>query len=442
MKPKAVIALSGGVDSTVSALLLKKAGYDLTAVFLKNFDIKSWFSGNNKNEKIVDSCSNLADQKMAERVASFLNIPFYVLNFEKEYAKNVFSKFIKGYKKGITPNPDVWCNTYIKFGALLKFVEKISPNAYLATGHYARLLRINPKQVQNTNYQNSKQRRFRTLNNLNFDIISDLDIRVLDLSSISLLRGIDDLKDQSYFLWQLSQKQLEKVIFPIGGMMKTEVREIAKKNRLPNADLKDSQGICFVGKLPVKEFLKNIIKPKKGNVVLGDGTKVGEHDGAFYYTIGERIGIQKIKNQKSKIKNTNQKLKIFGPNSKPLYIISKDIKRNLLVIAPDEGQEPLWRKEFQVTDVHWIGESPKKNELLDIEIRYHQTPKSKGKILEIPNNKKQIPNKSQNSNPKKLKIENCRLKIQLFEAVRAVTPGQHVVFYRGEEVLGGAIISK
>ncbi|KKP88949.1 MAG: tRNA-specific 2-thiouridylase MnmA [Berkelbacteria bacterium GW2011_GWA2_35_9] len=358
---KAVIALSGGVDSAVSALLLKKAGFDLTAVFLKNFDIKSWLTENNKNEKFTDSCSDLADQKMAERVANFLDIPFYVLNFEKEYAKNVFSKFIKGYEKGITPNPDVWCNTFIKFGALLKFVEKISPNAYLATGHYARLRRANLK------FQISNLAKY-----------------------FYLLRGVDPSKDQAYFLWQLGQKQLEKVIFPIGGMMKTEVREIAKKNRLPNATKKDSQGICFVGKLPLKEFLKMMIKPKIGDVVLSNNTKVGEHDGAFYYTIGERISASEVQSSKFKVHNKFQNSKLLSDSRKALYVIYKDIENNKLVVDFDETQ-----------------------------------------ISEISNFKIQSPNKFQNP----------KFKIQLNETVRAITPGQHVVFYRGDEVLGGAIIS-
>ncbi len=411
-KNNVAIALSGGVDSAVSALLLKKAGYDLTGVYLKNFDIKSWLSGKKINEKIDSACSSIVDQKHAERVANFLDIPFYVLNLESEYKKYVFSKFIDGYKKGITPNPDVWCNTYIKFGKLLDFCKKIDPESMLATGHYVRLRRTRSKIK---------------------DQISNIQIKD---NKYHLLRGIDESKDQAYFLWQLTQEQLSKIIFPIGDLLKSQVREIAVKNKLPNALKKDSQGICFVGKLPVKEFLKSVIVPKVGDVVLPNGVKIGEHKGIYFYTIGERINASEIQNGKWKMQNQIQNSKLYSDHRKPLYVIEKNIKNNLLIVDYDEGQKPLWRNEFTVSDIHWISEAPKKDELLDIEIRYHQQPKSVGRILEINNQKSKI------INYKKLKIENCELKIRLNESARAVTPGQHVVFYRGNEVLGGAIISR
>ncbi|TSC91700.1 MAG: tRNA-specific 2-thiouridylase, partial [Candidatus Berkelbacteria bacterium Licking1014_85] len=236
-------ALSGGVDSAVSAALLKQKGFAVTAVFMKNFDAI-------KHNISVSGCTSAEDQYMAKTAAQFLSIPFYVVNFEREYQKYVLDYFWKEFKNGRTPNPDVLCNTFIKFGELLKFAKSMGIDS-VATGHYARLRReiLNPKsQIPNKpKIQNSEYK-------------------------IQLLRGKDKNKDQSYFLWQLSQEQLENIIFPIGELTKPEVRKLAKKFKLPNAERKDSQGICFVGKISVNEFLKTQIKPKKGKVILKDGT--------------------------------------------------------------------------------------------------------------------------------------------------------------------------
>ena len=255
------VGMSGGVDSSVTAGILKGQGYNVVGVHLRCWN--------------VDGCAQ-QDAEDARRAAETLEIPFYVFDFEKEYREKVVEYMVEGYKKGITPNPDVMCNHEIKFGMFFKRAMAMGAD-YVATGHYVKL-------------QNGK-----------------------------LYAAKDDTKDQSYFLWMLTPKQLKHCLFPLGDLIKkTEVRRLAKKYKLPNAEKKDSQGVCFLGQISLPEFLDDFIKPKKGKIVTADGRIIGEHAGAHKFTIGQRKGLG------------------VGGSSVPLYVASKDIKKNTVVLAPED----------------------------------------------------------------------------------------------------------
>ena len=257
-KGKVLLALSGGVDSSVAALLLKNQGYEVIAAFMKN-----WSDTKNK---ITGECHWIAERRFAIKIAAKLNIPIITLDFEEEYKKDVVDPMFEKYKMGITPNPDIDCNNKIKFPLLLKAAKKLNCD-YVATGHYARIKKNKIKRNE-------------------------------------LHRGRDESKDQSYFLYRLSQKDLEKTLFPIGELTKTKIREIAKKEKFPNFDKKGTVGICFIGKVNLKDFLQKRIKPKKGKILNPEGKQIGIHDGIYYYTIGQRIGprfgieIEKVGGQK------------------------------------------------------------------------------------------------------------------------------------------------
>ncbi len=272
-KPVIFVGMSGGVDSSVAALLLKKEGYGVIGVF-----IRSW------SDKSLANCPWEEDSRDARLVAEKLNIPFYVWDFENEYKKSVVDYMIKTYKKGITPNPDVVCNKEIKFGLFLNRALKLGAD-FVATGHYVR--------------------------------------KIIDKNNcIRLVQSKDLNKDQSYFLWQLDQNQLKHSLFPVGGFLKSEVRKIASNAKLPVADKKDSQGICFLGKVKIYDFLSKFIKEKPGDVITTDGKKIGKHRGVYFYTIGQRhIGISS-----TKIKS-----------AKPFYVVNKDIKKNVLIVAEGEN---------------------------------------------------------------------------------------------------------
>ncbi|MBI3888790.1 tRNA 2-thiouridine(34) synthase MnmA [Candidatus Nomurabacteria bacterium] len=259
MKKKTVfVGLSGGVDSAVSVALLKKSGYEVVGVF-----IKTWhpdFLVCNEEEERLD----------AMRVAAFLDIPFFTFDLVDVYKKEVADYMIREYKAGRTPNPDVMCNKEVKFGAFLKKALAMGAD-YVATGHYAKAFST----------QNFEGGRFRPKGG------------VMPRNSAPktlLVKGVDPSKDQAYFLWTLRQEQLKKIIFPVGNLEKTEVRKLAKKFNLPVAEKKDSQGICFLGAVDLKEFLKHYIKSKKGKVLNENGEEIGYHDGAVFYTLGERHG--------------------------------------------------------------------------------------------------------------------------------------------------------
>jgi len=349
---RVAVGLSGGVDSSVAAYLLKEQGYDVTGVYLKCY------------EKDGEGCKSDKDRVSAVKVCSELEIPFAYQNYVNQYEKQVIYYFFKEYKAGRTPNPDIICNTDIKFGLFLNWALKEGFD-YVATGHYA---------------------------------------RVVHGSRSRLFMGMDEGKDQSYFLYRLNQKQLSKVLFPLGELKKDEVRSLAKKAGLSTYDRPDSQGICFIGKVDIREFLEQRIKPKKGKVFHVDGSEIGTHDGVWFYTIGQRHGFE-VK-------------KYYGL---PLYVVAKDIDENKLIVG---FAKDVKKKEFEIKNLHWIsGDEPselKNEQPLPCRIRIRHLGKIHNANLTI--------------------LDNHRDKVTMEDPSFGVAPGQSAVVYVGEEVLGGGII--
>ncbi|MCR4327839.1 MAG: tRNA 2-thiouridine(34) synthase MnmA [Nanoarchaeota archaeon] len=362
-KEKILLAMSGGVDSSVAALLLKKKGYHVYGAFMKN-----WSDTKNK---LTGECAWVEERNNAIKIATKLEIPFVTLDFEKEYKSLVVDEMFKKYKMGITPNPDIDCNEKIKFPLLIKAAKNAGINL-IATGHYARIKKKGNK--------------------------------------YELHRGKDESKDQSYFLYRQSQVDLSKTVFPIGDLTKKKVREIAKKNKFQNADKKGTVGICFIGKVNLKEFLSKKIKPKKGKVLDPEGNLIGEHDGVYYYTIGQRLGPRYGFEVKRESENQAK--------MKKWYVAKKDIKTNTLTAAP-EGDPILYRKEIFVKDLHLIDINkkvlPKK-----VFSRIRQV----GELI-----------------PSKIENKNGKLKVTLNEAITGVSEGQAIVLYAGTKCLGGGVIS-
>ncbi|PIZ95304.1 MAG: tRNA 2-thiouridine(34) synthase MnmA [Candidatus Magasanikbacteria bacterium CG_4_10_14_0_2_um_filter_37_12] len=301
-KEKILVAMSGGVDSSVVAALLVEVGYDVTGAFIINYDA---------NKEGFGSCYT-ADYRDALRVAAKLSIPLLKLDFAKEYKELVLDYMYQEYEKGRTPNPDVMCNKFVKFGVWLDKVREMGFD-YIATGHYAKV-----------------------------------ESRKSKVESYELKIAKDTNKDQTYFLHQLNQAQLSYTLFPLGEYTKIEVRELAKKFDLPTANKDESMGICFVGEVDMKEFLQNKIRPTPGNIVTFDGVVLGQHDGLAFYTIGQRhVGVGSQKSIKSKVDN----------DSKPLYVVDKRFDANELVVG-HEDDPLLWKKEIMVGDVNWISGHP------------------------------------------------------------------------------------
>ncbi|MDI6821008.1 MAG: tRNA 2-thiouridine(34) synthase MnmA [Patescibacteria group bacterium] len=391
-KIKVYVAMSGGVDSSVAAFLLKKQGYDVTGVFMRSYNI--------------DGCAE-QDAFDARRVAEHLEIPFYVFDFEKEYKKRVVKYMVEGYRKGITPNPDVMCNKEIKFGLFLEKALSLGAD-YIATGHYIRLASryiscgtekflIYPLSGEKENFSSTDKvftrinyprsasvisGKLRTLrlsadqttqfpDNLPFRSViykSRSNSPVSEKFSFFLYEAKDKKKDQSYFLWTLTQDELRYCLFPIGDYLKSEVRAIARKAGLPTAEKKDSQGICFLGNVSIQDFLKNYIKPKKGAILTTDGKKIGEHSGVWFYTIGQRHGMD--------LKAKNHELKIRGKHdTKPHYVVLKSMKTNTLIVAEGSENSALFEKEIKLTNLSFarpvIRNSLSKIQVL-VRVRYRQ----------------------------------------------------------------------
>lgn len=363
------VGLSGGVDSSVAASLLKKQGFNVVGVFIKIWQPK-W-----------GSCGWKEDRRDAMRVAMHLDITFKELDLSEEYQKEVADYMIGEYKNGRTPNPDVMCNTRIKFGAFLQWALKHGAD-FVATGHYARIKKtIKQKNNKTNNIQCS-------------------------MSNVQLLSGIDGGKDQSYFLWQLKQSQLKQVLFPVGGYEKSEVRKIAKKFGLPTADKKDSQGICFIGKVGMKDFLKKYIKEKRGNVLNAKGEVIGHHDGAFFLTIGQRRGFTITKK---------------GIDDKPYYVVAKDVKKNTVTVASDKKtikQEN--KKTIFINQVNWIMDEPVENKKYLARFRHLQ----ELKVCKVK------------------KLKNNDYQIEFIKPREGIAPGQSLVVYDGQKCLGGGIIKE
>jgi tRNA-specific 2-thiouridylase len=357
-KPKVFVGLSGGVDSAVSAAILKK-NYDVTGVF-----IKVWSPD-------FLPCTWREDRLDAMRVAAFLDIPFITLDLENEYKKEVVDYMIKEYKEGRTPNPDVLCNKEIKFGGFYDFARKQGAD-FIATGHYA--------QKKEHGIQGNEYR-------------------------YSLCESKDATKDQSYFLWNIKQKQLGHVLFPIGEKIKSDVRDLAKKLKLPNAIKKDSQGLCFIGKVDMKDFLKHFISEKKGSVLDSEGNKIGTHDGAVFLTIGQRHGFT-VENKKTA--------------SVPHYVVSKNIKKNTVTVSelnPSDIAE-LGKKTCKLSNVNWINK-PEIGKQYQIRFRYHQEP-----LMGT------------------LNLSKKEWSITLLKPFTGISVGQSAVIYDNTEMLGGGVIEQ
>ena len=349
------VGMSGGVDSSVSAALLQKAGYDVTGVFMK-----VW-------QPDFLPCTWREERLDAMRVAAHLGISLLTWNFEKEYKEGVADYMIAEYKAGRTPNPDVMCNREIKFGAF--FLKAMSEGAdFVATGHYAQV-----KQGKKTGIFN-------------------------------MLKGVDDAKDQSYFLWTLGQEQLSKTFFPIGGYKKSAVRALAKKFALPVAEKKDSQGLCFVGKLDMKDFLAHFIEEKEGSVLNEKGEVIGTHRGAYFYTLGERHGFTVTKK---------------GTEDAPLYVVAKDFNANTItVVTKTKSALECASQDLRASQASFCsGALPEIKNKYTAQVRYHGE-QYKCKISAL------------NNDSVSLKLD----KPAVFDA------GQSVVLYDKDECLGGGII--
>jgi tRNA-specific 2-thiouridylase len=346
--PKQVyVGLSGGVDSSVAAALLRQSGYAVTGVYMKNWtrDVGGF------------SCPWQQDYQDAKRAAVEIGIPFKVFDFEKDYQDKVVDYMIEEYRIGRTPNPDVMCNQEIKFKLFLDRSLKEGADL-IATGHYAR--------------------------------IKDHQLYV----------GLDTNKDQSYFLYRMSQTALSRTLMPIGELKKTQVRALARKLGLVTADKKDSQGICFIGSIDVNDFLASYVKTRSGPIVDQRGKTVGTHNGALFYTIGQRHG-----------------LGVGG--GLPYYVTGKDIKANKVFVTTDLQDSGLWKSKFEFSAAHWLGKPPEPEVNYSIRTRY------RAPLIKI----KQIS-----------KISSLKWRVELDDEVRAVTPGQSAVIYQAERVVGGGII--
>ncbi|KKU94133.1 MAG: tRNA-specific 2-thiouridylase MnmA [Candidatus Jorgensenbacteria bacterium GW2011_GWA1_48_13] len=399
---KVFVALSGGVDSSVAALISRDQGYDVTGVFMRCYNL--------------DGCAE-KDAADARRVASHLGIPFYSWDFKKEYKKRVVEYMVEGYRRGETPNPDVMCNKEIKFGLFLEKALALGAD-YVATGHYTRRLPASHHRVSLRSSDGAHRYALGEKSASRSRAFSPPRVaEKQEAAAWSLFEAKDKNKDQSYFLWTLKPEQISRCLFPIGDYQKAEVREMARYAGLPTAEKKDSQGICFLGKVTLADFLKNYIPARRGAVLSTAGKKMGEHDGAEFYTIGERhVGVAV---------------------SKPVYVAEKDVKTNTLVMA-EAGDAALYRKEVQLTDLNFT--SPQHSNILKnvgisvlARVRYRQ-PLVPAKLV--------ISNSQLENRP----ITNYRLLFS--EPVKFVASGQSAVFYSAEErdlpagrqVLGGGVI--
>ncbi len=361
-KKQIFVAMSGGVDSSVVAAILKKQGHKVIGVYMKNWSGESM--------GIEYNCPWEEDMLILEKVCDKLKIELRSYNFEKEYESEVINYFFEEYRKGRTPNPDVVCNSQIKFGSFLE--RAIEEGAELiATGHYARIM------------QNSNE-------------------------DFELHKGIDKAKDQSYFLHRLDQYQLSKTLFPIGNFTKKIVREMAEEFGLQNAKRKDSQGICFVGKVNVRKLLEQTIKPRVGDIVDVDtGTILGKHNGIYYYTIGQREGLG------------------IGGSDKPYFVSGKSLEKNILFVAKGEDNPSLFTKRFAFENMHSIIPNEIEPGMeCQVSVRYRQEPQ-KAKLIKLDLNKAEG-------------VWQCE-----FDApVRGVAEGQSGVVYIKDRCLGGGVISK
>ena len=394
MGKKVIVALSGGVDSSVAALILKKQGYHVIGIFMKNW--------HDESVTVSNECPWLEDSNDALIVSEKLGIPFQVIDLSKEYKKRIVDYMFREYKEGRTPNPDILCNKEIKFDVFLSKAESLGAD-FIATGHYCR----------------KKESKKRSKN------------------IYKLMEGKDKTKDQSYFLCQLNQVQLSKVLFPIGDLKKTDVRKIAKENGLVTANKKDSQGLCFIGKIKLPEFLQQKLKIKKGKIIKVardkkifkevlknnkdenflinsakkfkysecDGEMIGYHNGAHFFTIGQRKGLQ------------------VGGFKSPLFVIEKDVKKNIIYVGEGKNHPGLYRQGLLIrnNDINWVRPDLKislySSEKILARIRYRQPLK-----------------------PAQIFMEQKGLYLIFDKKQKAISSGQFAAWYKGKELIGSGII--
>ena len=347
-KGRVFVGLSGGVDSAVSAALLKREGYDVAGVFIR-IAIEGY------------PCPATLDRVEAMRVAAHLDIPFREIDLSKEYQERVFDYMLREYARGRTPNPDTLCNREIKFGLFYDYAMREGAD-FIATGHYARVQKITE-------------------------------------SSFHLLKGIDDSKDQSYFLWMVPEAHLAKTIFPVGDKKKSEVRALGKRFDLPNAARHDSQGLCFLGDISLGDMLNRELHPHKGNVLSEQGKVIGRHGGVMLYTLGQRHGFE---------------INTHTPGTKAHYIVAKDTLHNTLTVSENKFPLNKHATELAMVDTNWIGEVQSGE--YEVSFRYHQAPLAA--TLELSNDAAHV----------------------LVHTPQYAAEGQSLVLYRGERCLGGGII--
>lgn len=354
---KVVVGMSGGVDSSVSAYLLKEQGYQVEGLFMKN-----WEEDDND-----EYCAAADDLKDAQAVSDKLGITLHTINFAAEYWDNVFEYFLAEYKAGRTPNPDIMCNKEIKFKAFLEFAAEELNADYIATGHYVQ--------------------------------------RSCETGHWQMLRGLDDNKDQSYFLYTLGEQHIAQTLFPIGHLEKPKVREIALEQDLVTHDKKDSTGICFIGERKFKDFLAQYLPAQPGEIEAAEGKIIGKHEGLMYHTLGQRKGL------------LIGGMKEYG--EEPWYVVDKDIERNVLIVGQGADHPRLYSTGLLANQLHWVDrKGPQQAIKCSVKTRYRQqdipcqiTPNSDGSLL-----------------------------VEFDEPQKAVTPGQSAVFYQNDICLGGGII--
>ncbi|MDD3831197.1 MAG: tRNA 2-thiouridine(34) synthase MnmA [Clostridia bacterium] len=357
MNKRVVLGISGGVDSAVAALLLQQEGYDVIGLFMRNWE--------EKDENGV--CTSEQDFLDAKNVCQQLDIPYYSLNFSAQYMEKVFSYFLDEYAKGRTPNPDVLCNREIKFGPFLEYAMSLNAD-YIATGHYCGIEHANGNHY--------------------------------------LLKAKDSSKDQTYFLCQLNQNQLERVLFPLANYTKRQVREIAQVNNLSVATKKDSTGICFIGERNFRQFISNYFPARQGDIVDTQGNKVGEHSGLMYYTLGQRKGLG--------LGGTHD-----GQEGR-WFVLSKDVTNNLLVVSHGD-ESPLYDSACTVNQLNWIPTAPQNTQFeCQAKFRYRQEEQDVRVSMQ----------------------GNNHCLVEFAHKQRAVTPGQFAVFYSGNQCLGGGTIQQ
>lgn len=354
---RVIVGMSGGVDSSVSALLLQQQGFQVEGLFMKNWD----------EDDGTEYCTALDDLQDAQAVCEKLGIHLHTANFAAEYWDNVFEHFLSEYKAGRTPNPDILCNKEIKFKAFLDYATTLGAD-YIATGHYVRRLDENGQTY--------------------------------------LLKGLDNNKDQSYFLHAVHQSKLAKTLFPIGELEKPEVRALAEQHNLITHDKKDSTGICFIGERKFSDFLKQYLPAQPGNIETDTGDVIGQHHGLMYHTIGQRqgLGIGGLKNY----------------DESPWYVAQKDLQRNVLIVVQGTRNPLLYSQSLRAIQAEWINAQPDLPLTCKAKVRYRQADQDCHIQLD----------------------EQGDLIVHFVQAQRAVTPGQSIVFYLGERCLGGAIIEK